>query len=127
MKFRYTILYVDDVPATLTFYEQAFGLQTGFLHDGGDYAELLTGDTRLAFAATGLLTQLGKSPQKPNPDGPVFELALETDDVAGAVSRATAAGAGLKQPPRQEPWGQTTAYVTDPNGFLIEICTPVSL
>ncbi|MCB1833914.1 MAG: hypothetical protein KDH19_10850 [Geminicoccaceae bacterium] len=25
----------------------------------------------------------------------------------------------------QEPWGQTTAYVTDLNGFLVEICSPV--
>jgi hypothetical protein len=27
MKFRYTILYVEDVPATLDFYERAFGLE----------------------------------------------------------------------------------------------------
>jgi len=30
------------------------------------------------------------------------------------------------QPPEAMPWGQTTAYVTDPNGFLVEICTPVA-
>jgi catechol 2,3-dioxygenase-like lactoylglutathione lyase family enzyme len=24
------------------------------------------------------------------------------------------------------PWGQTIAYVADPNGFLVELCTPVA-
>ena len=50
MIFRYTILYVDDVPATLDFFERAFGLQRGFLHESGDYGELTTGDTKLAFS-----------------------------------------------------------------------------
>ena len=47
--------------------------------------------------------------------------AFETDDVAGAMQRAIAAGATEKQAPRDEPWGQTTAYVIDPNGFLREM------
>jgi catechol 2,3-dioxygenase-like lactoylglutathione lyase family enzyme len=29
----YTILYVPDVPASLAFYQAAFGLNTRFLHD----------------------------------------------------------------------------------------------
>jgi catechol 2,3-dioxygenase-like lactoylglutathione lyase family enzyme len=40
MQLGYTILYVPDVPATLKFYEAAFGLTTRFLHEGGDYGEL---------------------------------------------------------------------------------------
>ena len=35
------------------------------------------------------------------------------------------AGAILIQDIKEEPWGQTTSYVTDSNGFLIEICSPV--
>ena len=37
MKFRYTILYVDDVPAALNFYHAAFGFEISFLHEGKDY------------------------------------------------------------------------------------------
>ena len=37
MQLGYTILYVQDVKATLAFYEAAFGLTTRFLHDSGDY------------------------------------------------------------------------------------------
>ncbi|GAA0360517.1 VOC family protein [Bowmanella denitrificans] len=127
MIFRYTILYVENVADTLGFYQQAFNLKTGFLHESGDYGELQTGDTKLAFSSQQLMRSLGKNPQQPDPQRPVFEIALETDNVPEALSRALKAGAILVQDARQEPWGQTTAYVRDPNGYLVEICSPVQL
>jgi uncharacterized glyoxalase superfamily protein PhnB len=45
--------------------------------------------------------------------------------VPAAVARAEAAGAKVVQPATQMPWGQTVAYVTDLDGFLVEICTPM--
>lgn len=125
MNLRYTLLYVDDVAATLDFYERAFALSRAFLHESGDYGELSTGETKLAFSSTALMRQLGKTPGKPTPDAPVFEIAFETDDVAAAFDRAVAAGAKPVQRVRDEPWGQTTSYVSDPNGYLVEICSPV--
>lgn len=127
VKFRYTILYVDDVAATLDFYGRAFGLETAFLHPSGDYGELSTGETKLAFSSRRLMQQLGKAPGTPDVKKPVFELALETDDVRAALDRALAAGAVPEQELREEPWGQTTAYVSDVNGYLVEICSPVQL
>lgn len=125
MKFRYAILYVDNVEETLTFYQTAFGFERLFLHESGQYGELKTGDTKLAFSAKALMSELGKTPGLADPAAPVFELAFETDDVAGAMQTAIAAGATEKQAPRDEPWGQETAYVIDPNGFLVELCTPM--
>ena len=125
MIFRYTIFYVDDVVASLEFFQQAFGLEPGFRHESGEYGELSTGETKLAFSSTALMRRLGKSPAKPMPEAPAFEIAFETEDVAAALSRAIEAGATLVQDAREEPWGQTTSYVTDPNGYLIEICSPV--
>jgi lactoylglutathione lyase len=122
---RYVILYVEDVAAAMAFYETAFGLERQMLHPSGDYGELATGTTKLAFSSTRLMKQLGKSPSAPDPSRPAFEIAFETGDVLAAVSRAEAAGAILKQAPREEPWGQTTSYVADPFGYLVEICTPV--
>lgn len=127
MILRYTILYVDDVAATLDFYERAFGLTCAFLHEGGDYGEMSTGVTKLAFSSTALMAQLGKTVGKPSPKTPVFEIAFETDDVPAAFGRAIAAGATSEQEPRDEPWGQTTSYVSDINGYLVEICSPVQL
>ena len=121
MIFRYTILYVDDVSASLDFFERAFGLERAFLHESGDYGEMTTGTTKLAFSSKELMRQLDKNPAS------TFEIAFETDDVAGALQRAVDAGATLIQNARDEPWGQTTSYVSDPNGYLIEICSAVQL
>ncbi len=125
MKLKYTILYVEDVAATLEFYEKAFGFKTRFIHEAGDYGELDTGQTTLSFSSLKLMSELGKNPQKATAAAPVFEIAFETDDVLKCLKRATSSGASLVQDVREEPWGQITSYVCDINGFLIEICSPV--
>lgn len=129
MKFGYTIIYVADVTAAVKFYSDAFGFVTRFVHEGGDYAELDTGETTLAFAAHSLgdsnfpdgyikLTDL------PKPVG--AEIAFVTDDVTAAVANAANAGATVVSNAKTKPWGQTVAYVRAPDGCLIELCTPVS-
>jgi catechol 2,3-dioxygenase-like lactoylglutathione lyase family enzyme len=125
MKLGYTILYVPDVRASLRFYEQAFGLTTKFLHEGGDFGELDTGSTSLAFCSLALLQQMGKTPGRADAARPVSEVALVTVDVPAAFARAVTAGATPLQAPEDMPWGQTVAYVADPDGFWVELCTPV--
>jgi len=126
MQFGYTILYVDDVASTLDFYGEAFGLATRYKHESGSYGELETGATALAFVSKALLQQIGKTPQSPALDKPTSEIALVTDDVPAATVRALAAGAKLVSEPKDMPWGQTIAYVGDLNGFLVELCTPIT-
>lgn len=125
MQFGYTILYVEDVRASVAFYGKAFGLAARFIHESGDFGEMETGATALAFSSRRLMTQLGKSPRLPDPKAPSSEIAFVTADVAAAVETAVAAGATLIQPPADMPWGQIVAYVADPDGFLVELCTPV--
>ena len=125
MNLGYTILYVENVAASLAFYTAAFGLTTKYLHDSGDYGELDTGATTLSFSSRALMTSLGKNPKAAEASAPCFEIAFTTADVAAAVARAQQAGAALIQAPQQMPWGQTVAYVADRDGFLVEICTPV--
>lgn len=125
MKFKYAILYVENVEKTLDFYQQAFGFKKSFLHESGDYGELDTGNTTISFSSLALMNQLGKGAVAPNPSAPVFELAFEIDDVPKALHQAVNAGAELVQDAQDMPWGQTIGYVHDLNGFLIEICTPI--
>ncbi len=125
MEFRYTILYVENVEETLIFFETAFGLERAMLHESGDYGELNTGQTKLSFSSLKLMKEIGKSPCHADPKKPVFEIAFETDDVPKALARALDAGAKLIQETQEMPWGQTTAYVSDKNGFLVEVCTPI--
>jgi uncharacterized glyoxalase superfamily protein PhnB len=125
MQLRYTILYVENVIETLEFYEKAFALKRAMLHECGDYAELATGTTKLAFSSTNAMELLGKTPNKHDAKKPVFEIAFETDDVNKSLQSALNEGATLIQDIREQPWGQTTSYVADKNGFLIEICSPI--
>ncbi len=126
MNLAYTILYVENVTKTLDFYGAAFGLSQKMLHESGDYGELDTGSTTLSFSSLQLMEQIGKNPGRPVTGKPSFEIAFTTDDVATALAQAIQAGATLVQDVQEMPWGQTTAYVTDINGFLIELCTPIS-
>ncbi len=127
MKFGYTILYVNDVEQTMRFYEAAFGLIRRFIHEGG-YAEMDTGDTTLAFASFEVAQGAGLSFLEPSADGPshAVELAFVTDDVAAAFAQAVLAGAESVAEPTQKPWGQIVSYVRDINGFLVEVCSPVT-
>ena len=127
MKFAYSILYVDDVEATVAFYERAFGLKRKMVVDG-EYGELDTGSTRLAFAARAHVTKHFPIPFQTaglKNDPPPFEIGLVTDDVQAAFDNAVAAGAVALTEPAKKPWGQTVGYVRDTNGYLIEICTPM--
>ncbi len=51
MEFRYSGLFVRDVPSTVAFYQRAFGLGLRYMHPGKGYAELETGATLLAFVS----------------------------------------------------------------------------
>ncbi|MFZ6693491.1 VOC family protein [Undibacterium sp. SXout20W] len=129
MKFGYTIVYVPDVAASLTFFETAFGLQRRFLHESGMYGELETGATALAFAAheMGELNYHGGHVAAHSSTQPLgFEVALVTDDVAHAHAHAVASGAVELAAPAQKPWGQVVSYVRTPDGILVELCTPIT-
>jgi lactoylglutathione lyase len=125
MKLGYTILYVDDVRQTVDFYERAFGLSRKFVHEAGDFGEMDTGSTSLAFCSLRLLREMGKSPGRPQTEAPCFEIAFVTPDVPAALQRALDAGCRLLQAPETMSWGQTVAYVADLNGFVVELCTPM--
>jgi lactoylglutathione lyase len=127
MRFGYTILYVSDVEASLAFYETALGQRRRFVHESGQYAELETGATALAFAAHELAAAnvpgLYRPERRTSPQ-PTFEVCFVTDDVQGAFDRAVAAGARPVTAPQTKPWGQDVAYVRDPDGNLVEIASP---
>ena len=127
MELGWVIVYVRDPASSVDFYERAFGLKRRFVHESGEFAELDTGSTRLSFATLELGDGNvgGVTPGDPAGRPANYELALVTDDVEGAVAAAREAGAAVVKEPVVKPWGQTVAYVRDPDGTLVELCTPV--
>ena len=128
VKFSYTILYVKDVAQSVTFYEQAFGLKQRFIHESGQYGEMETDTTTLAFAANDLAkTNLPQGFQENRlsnlPTG--IEVGFVTDDVAAVFKNAVEVGADIVVEPKVKPWGQTVAYVRDLDGILVSINSPI--
>ena len=58
-QFYGTVLYVDDVAATVDFYRRAFGLELRFSDESLGFAELATGGSTLAIAETGFVSKDG--------------------------------------------------------------------
>jgi catechol 2,3-dioxygenase-like lactoylglutathione lyase family enzyme len=128
MKLGYTIVYVPDVGASLGSFGQAFGLKTRFLHESGDYGELDTGATTLAFADHALADSNfpGGHVRADGSSQPLgMEIGLVTGDVAAAHAQAVAAGARELSAPATKPWGQVVSYLRTPDGCLVELCTPI--
>jgi lactoylglutathione lyase len=129
MNLAYNILYVEDVPATVSFYENAFGLQNKFIVEDKSYAEMLTGTTTLSFCSHELAQSnfelvFDKSSNAKKPFG--CEIGFTTNNVQSAYDIAIHAGAIAVKPPTAKEWGQIVAYVRDNNGFLVELCTPMA-
>lgn len=128
MKFGYTIIYTPNVPASLKFFNEAFGVATRFIHESETYGELETGSTALAFAAAEMGDEFfpGGHVSASSSELPLgMAVALIYDDVPGAHARALATGAKELCKPEDKPWGQTVSYVRCPDGTLVELCTPV--
>ena len=129
MKYTYTILYVASVSDTLDFYENAFGFVRKFITPENDYGELISGETTIAFASEQLgNTNFKKGYQKASPSSVPFgaEMAFTTEHIETDFERAINAGATEYEPIKEKPWGQKVGYLRDNNGFLIEICTPIT-
>jgi lactoylglutathione lyase len=130
LQFRGVGLLVPDVPATVRFYESAFGLKLRYMHPSSGYAELDSGSTFLAFLSerfvkdANLLAGIETVPNRADALPIAAQVAFVTRDMAGDWQRAVQAGATTVKAPEAKPWGQTAGYLRDINGFIVELCTP---
>jgi len=127
--FAYTILYVTDVLKSIEFYEKAFSFDRKFITPEKDYAELLSGETTIAFATIELAkSNLSAGFQAVNLNEKPFgiELGITTDNPKEIMNKVVQFGGFVYEELKMKPWGQEVGYVRDVNGFLIEICTPMS-
>ena len=116
----YVILIVADIDRSLRFYTEVLGLPLA--HRSGSYAQLATGATRLGFyERPAMEATLGTSLGTPDPFAPAFEIGFKVDDVDAAYAELVEAGAVPAAVPVTRPWGQRTAYVRDPDGYLVEL------
>ena len=117
---KYVILYVNDFDKTMEFYKNILELPVKMQQ--GTYVEFDTGYTTLAINTrqsvqelTGLNVLDGTSN--------TFEVGFVVDHVEETIEALRQKGVNIVKEPVTKPWGQTVAYVSDPDGHYIEICT----
>jgi catechol 2,3-dioxygenase-like lactoylglutathione lyase family enzyme len=118
----YPTILSDRVTATKDFYVSLLRLRTDFDSDWAVYLSAPWNDAlKLAIVDRG-------HDSVPAP----FQLAaagvlisVEVDDVDQAWARAAALGAPVRQELRDEPFGQRHFMVSDPNGLLVDVITPI--
>ncbi|MBS4192536.1 VOC family protein [Bacillus sp. FJAT-49705] len=124
LKMGYVILYVENLEKTKHFYGELLGLE--LKNEFGTYIEYNTGATILSFNTREDVRELTGLPI---PDGirkeQTFEIGFVTEEVEAVVEKFREAGVKVLMEPVVKPWGQKVAYVEDPDGHFIEICSPI--
>lgn len=120
---KYVILYVEDVDRASSFYSSVFGFKERMRQ--GEYAELDTGAVTLAVSGRQFVSKhLGVKPGPKGAGSSEIGVVVPEAKVDGVYRSAISAGAMPVIAPKKQPWGQLVSYVRDPDGHLVEICSP---
>ncbi|NUK21447.1 VOC family protein [Streptomyces lunaelactis] len=127
VRYGQTTLYTTNVDTLLNFYRDALGFtvlyrfpETGpavfgtVLLGPNYYITFTTYDT--VRQATGI-AGIGRSKVHQS------EVVVLTPDVDALFARAQKARARVLMPPKEQPWGERSAYVADPEGNFVQIST----
>ena len=115
-------LFVEDLAATRTFYERAFGLPIHFEDDVSavfNFGNLLINLLAVseAPALIGPATVAGRE------SGSRFQFTIGVADVDATCAELQSRGVELLNGPMDRPWGIRTAAFADPAGHIWEIAT----
>ncbi|WP_107942918.1 MULTISPECIES: VOC family protein [Metasolibacillus] len=119
---KYIILYVNDLEKTMHFYQNILGLSVKMQQ--GTYVEFDTGQTTLSFnTRQSVNEEIGLEVPEALTASQTFEIGFVVEDVQATIETLRTQGVKVVKEPVVKPWGQTVAYVADPDGHYIEICT----
>ena len=126
----WVIVYVPDVERAVEFYERAFGLRRAFVDPTGNFGQLDTGTTALAFAAEALADgHLPQGVRRPSADEPPANVGARPGVRRRPRGLRPRGGRGVHHPgrARAQPQNQVVGWVRDPFGTLIEIASPIGV
>ncbi|EJQ95886.1 MULTISPECIES: VOC family protein [Bacillus cereus group] len=122
LKMKYIILYVEKFEECLRFYKDI--LQLPIKAEHGTYIEFETGATILAMNTREDVKELTGLPLTEGVlQSSHFEIGFVVDDVKETIEKLKEQGVKVLVEPIVKPWGQTIAYIADPDGNYIEICS----
>lgn len=121
---KYFILYVNDFEKTMHFYRDI--LELPLKMQQGTYVEFDTGATILSInTRQSVKEEIGLDVPESVTKTQTFEIGFVVDDVEETIENFRNQGIPIMKEPTKKPWGQTVAYITDPDGHYIEICTAI--
>ena len=124
LSMKYVILYVNDFEKTMDFYKGILGLPIKLQQD--TYVEFDTGEYTLSINTRKDVKELtGLKVPESSTSTQTFEVGFVVEDVGATIETLRQQGVTILKEPVTKPWGQTVAYVADPDGHYIEICTSV--
>jgi uncharacterized protein len=121
MRFALFILYVADQARSRAFYGAALALSPSLDVPGMTEFPLGAQAALGLMPAAGIRKLLGEALPDPARGAgiPRAELYLRVDDAGAALERALAAGARQLSPLLERDWGESVAYVLDPDGHVL--------
>jgi catechol 2,3-dioxygenase-like lactoylglutathione lyase family enzyme len=105
----------EDVRISLAFYRDVLGLE--LLMDNGNEHVMFKCGVALWKRDAAQTLVFGKASDE---KGTLFELFFESDNISGDYERLSKA-AEVVNPLTEQPWGQLTFRISDPDGHLIEV------
>lgn len=116
-------LFAKNMKTMVEFYRNAVGLKTNW--NGEPNAEFeMDGTSLIMYGREDFEAMTSQKFGYPSGLNGTMELAFDLpyfSDVDREFKRLVGAGASAVMEPTDEPWGQRTSYVADPEGNLIEI------
>jgi uncharacterized glyoxalase superfamily protein PhnB len=113
----FPIVTVTDVARSIAFYSDVLGFTLSFRWPADESTE----PEFVTLALDGREIGIGRVTEGEAPAFTNVELCLEVDDTDVAWSWLCDHGAAEIQPPTRQPWGESNAYVADPDGLKIHI------
>lgn len=117
-------LFVDDMAAMIRFYRDVLGFEIKEAEDAVNVYLIKDGTLFMLYERKNFEKMTSRKYEYLKGLNGHFEIALYVDtfeEVDIEFAKAVAKGATPVLEPTNEPWGQRTCYISDPEGNLIEI------
>jgi lactoylglutathione lyase len=116
----FPIINGQDLGGTVAFYREVFGGEQvyQFPPEGeADYVSLKVGDGQVSLGRGTGPAMYGETPLPAT--GHAVDVCIYVEDLGATIDRARAAGVRIPVEPAAMPWGETVAYVQDPEGTML--------
>lgn len=117
---EWLIVLTDKYQESRAFYKDILGFEIVRETPEEEFTQFKLGNQFFAIYGRSQMEKLVGKQYLANPGSTIFTFS-ETDNIDNQFEELKAKGVNFIVPPATQPWGQRTAYFTDPDGYIWEI------